>query len=175
MSSILSSQSVQKTTIPPAFLCSSSNEVMNDPVLALCGHLFERTIIEGVSNCPVDHMPIKGRELITFRKLKNEIESWKTNFLEPQAPKLPFEVTKTRLKERKESLYEEEKCREIRGRDRLVPPSDQKARYRSKSPIGTVRFSSTPNRVFRLVNGKKPQLMEVVSEIFHRILINLVD
>jgi len=166
MSSSPSSLSVQKHTIPPAFLCSSSNEVMNDPVLALCGHLFERIIAEGVSNCPVDHMPIKGRELIPFRKLKNEIESWKTHFLEPQVSELPFEVTKTRLQERKE----EEKCMEIRGRDSVALQSDRKVRYRSKSPIGTVRFSSTSDRVFHLVNGKKPQLMEVISEIFHRIL-----
>lgn len=83
MSNLLLNSSVQKSTIPPAFLCSSSNKVMDDPVLALCGHLFEKTVSESISNCPADETPL--RNCIPFDELKKSIEEWKASFVGVQA------------------------------------------------------------------------------------------
>jgi WD40 repeat protein len=75
----------QEPTTPPAFLCALTQQIMNDPVLSLCGHLFERTVVEAFPACPIDQSSITT--LIPFNELKREIETWKAHILGSQEVK----------------------------------------------------------------------------------------
>ncbi len=62
---------------PAAFLCTATHSVMQDPVLAICGHLFDRAITQKELVCPIDHKTLSGIRVIPFSELKVEIEKWK--------------------------------------------------------------------------------------------------
>ena len=65
------------TTAPaPAFLCTQTRRVMRDPVLALCGHLFERSIYESTPHCPVDHWKCDPKDAMDQPLLRGRIDSW---------------------------------------------------------------------------------------------------
>ena len=62
-------------TIPQAYLCSVSKQVMKYPVLGLCGHLFEEAVVKQTPICPKDNL--STREYIVLPQLKERIESFK--------------------------------------------------------------------------------------------------
>jgi len=58
--------------IPRAFCCSETGKLMRDPVLALCGHLFERSVVDGGGTlCPHDKNMV--REYVSCAELKELI------------------------------------------------------------------------------------------------------
>lgn len=61
---------------PPAFVCTGSQQLMKDPVLALCGHLFEREVAQKTALCPVDRTPINSKQCLPFAELKQAIQAW---------------------------------------------------------------------------------------------------
>lgn len=64
--------------VPPAYTCTASRTVMNDPVLNLCGHLFDNSALGTTPLCPVDQKPIDAAKCIPFAELKKAIEVWKS-------------------------------------------------------------------------------------------------
>lgn len=62
---------------PAAFLCKHSKNIMKDPVLSLCGHLFDRQVLENITKCPIDQSPLNPATVISFLELKTQIEIWK--------------------------------------------------------------------------------------------------
>jgi len=60
---------------PAVYLCTMSQKVMTDPVLGMCGHLFERSVIAKNPVCPVDHT--YSHKTISCSELKSEIENAK--------------------------------------------------------------------------------------------------
>lgn len=71
--------------IPAAFLCTATRSVMQDPVLAICGHLFDRAVTQKELICPIDQKMLSGIRVIPFAELKIEIEGWKAR-TEKSAP-----------------------------------------------------------------------------------------
>lgn len=62
---------------PPAFLCSLTGQVMEEPVMALCGHLFERSVTSQTSNCPLDGRVLDSEMLVPFSELQKTIRTWR--------------------------------------------------------------------------------------------------
>lgn len=62
---------------PRAFLCTGSEQIMTEPVLASCGHLFERAKLNPSRVCPIDNTSIDMSRLIPFAELKETIKRWK--------------------------------------------------------------------------------------------------
>ncbi len=58
---------------PRAFLCTRSQTIMQDPVLALCGHLFDRSVLAQTKLCPIDGSPIEIEDAIYLHDLKRKI------------------------------------------------------------------------------------------------------
>lgn len=59
---------------PKAYLCTATNRLMKDPVIALCGHLFERSIVEKTGLlCPIDRERVD--DFVPCRELKERIQS----------------------------------------------------------------------------------------------------
>lgn len=76
------------SSIPPAFLCTISKQVMDNPVLGLCGHLFERTVADNASICPLDNSSLTAEgSLVFLSELKKTIQVWKKNLPSSQATK----------------------------------------------------------------------------------------
>ena len=63
---------------PPAFICTSSKQLMKDPVLSLCSHLFERSVVQQTPTCPIDSQRINITYCIPCQELKSAIQSWKS-------------------------------------------------------------------------------------------------
>lgn len=63
---------------PPAFLCTQSKQVMENPILNLCGHLFDKNVLKSISHCPVDLSPLTVETCFVLNDLKNIIANWKT-------------------------------------------------------------------------------------------------
>ncbi|HEU64284.1 MAG: hypothetical protein KR126chlam4_00408 [Candidatus Anoxychlamydiales bacterium] len=74
MASVASS--VKISSIPPAFICSNSKKIMIDPVLSLCGHIFDRVVIQSLVNCPLDNYPINQEECIYLEELKQKNQNY---------------------------------------------------------------------------------------------------
>lgn len=75
---MLSASRITTNVQPPqAFICTHSKRVMEDPVLALCGHLFERSVAYNLKNCPIDSYPINPSGCITCKELADRIKTWK--------------------------------------------------------------------------------------------------
>ena len=66
-------------TPPNAFLCTSTQAVMTTPVLSLCGHLFEKTILNDGIQCPRDGCFCDSLTCIPFEELKQQIQRWKNS------------------------------------------------------------------------------------------------
>lgn len=62
---------VNTAKFPPAFLCTASQQIMKDPVLALCGHLFDRSVLQKIQKCPRDGYPL--HEVFAVPDLKQRI------------------------------------------------------------------------------------------------------
>ena len=62
--------------LPLAAYCTETRAVMNDPVLAMCGHLFERA--ELPTQCPVDKTQLVASSVITQVELTQRIKEWKS-------------------------------------------------------------------------------------------------
>lgn len=63
---------------PRAFLCSSTNRLMNDPILSLCGHLFNRSVfIQGSIKCSLDGEEHTIAKCFAQPELANAIAVWK--------------------------------------------------------------------------------------------------
>lgn len=64
-----------------AFLCTHTKEIMDDPVINICSHLFDRKVLDCISNCPLDKSPLN---IDTCFPLTNElgkaITEWKTRY-----------------------------------------------------------------------------------------------
>jgi WD40 repeat protein len=69
-----STQRIQFSQHPKAFTCSGSNKIMDDPVLALCGHLFDKNVLNQRSSCPIDGSSLIGA--IELPELKNRINAY---------------------------------------------------------------------------------------------------
>ncbi len=72
-------QTLTHSIPPPAFLCTQTRQVMEDPVINLCSHLFDRKILPTISHCPVDLEPLTIDSCIPLNDLKNAITNWKTH------------------------------------------------------------------------------------------------
>lgn len=73
-----------RSIIPTGFICQYSRKIMSEPVMGLCGHLFEKTIAHQIQRCPHDQTPLQ--EVIEFAELKRRIELWQA-FNTPAQPK----------------------------------------------------------------------------------------
>ncbi len=87
--SVSTNQMTTASLSPPDYVCTNSGQVMNQPVLSKCGHVFERSLIGVDSHCRLDKRPLVGRELIPLTELKVKIDIWKAyqigcNELAPQ-------------------------------------------------------------------------------------------
>ncbi len=67
------------SSLPQAFLCTKTGRVMTDPVLSLCGHLFERRVVERAQlRCPHDKIDIT--DYVSCSELKARIQQhYRTN------------------------------------------------------------------------------------------------
>jgi len=71
-------QKTELSDYPPAFLCTQCKVVMDDPIINLCGHLFDRKVLTSISHCPLDSTPLTIDSCIPLNDLKNAITNWKT-------------------------------------------------------------------------------------------------
>jgi hypothetical protein len=55
---------------------------MRDPVLSLCGHLFEKTVVESTPQCPIDTTPISAKNCIPLKELQSAITAWRLSHTE---------------------------------------------------------------------------------------------
>jgi|UPI000581ACAD hypothetical protein len=76
------SRRVQDNSHPPSFLCPLTYEIMNDPVVDLCAHSFERSAIvdwieeKGNACCPISRKALSVSDLVTNHVLAERIEKW---------------------------------------------------------------------------------------------------
>lgn len=62
-----------KIDTPQAYCCTATGKLMEDPVLALCGHLFEKCVVEdGSFLCPCDKK--KVTDYVACKELKERIK-----------------------------------------------------------------------------------------------------
>lgn len=74
-SGVAATRPAQEIGLPAAFLCSSSRQLMKDPVLSLCGHLFEKAFADLPENlCPIDKSKIT--QVFPVPTLKEAIAAW---------------------------------------------------------------------------------------------------
>ena len=70
----------KKPKPPPAFVCSITQEVMQDPVMNECGMTFERDAIERwmrrSKTCPLTNMQLSTFQTIPNMALRHAIEHW---------------------------------------------------------------------------------------------------
>lgn len=83
---------VSQANPPPAFVCTLSKTLMENPVIALCGHLFENTVAATQPLCPVDNTSLM--KLIPLTDLKQEIEKWKALQIAVTQKKLSASIVK---------------------------------------------------------------------------------
>lgn len=86
--------------VPKAYLCISSSKLMEDPVLALCSHIFDRSVVKELEICPQDGQKINKDKLIGLGELKKAIDDYKfaQGLVKPQAKWANFTQT---LREKK--------------------------------------------------------------------------
>lgn len=70
------------TAAPAPFYCSLSHQIMEDPVLSIHGYTFERCVIMrwlemGNRFCPCTGLDMSRKDLITARRLREEIDMWR--------------------------------------------------------------------------------------------------
>ena len=67
---------------PPSFACPLTMEIMEDPVMDLCAHNFERKaisawLLKNSSCCPISRKPLTTDDLVPNHTLAERIEKWK--------------------------------------------------------------------------------------------------
>jgi U-box domain len=75
-------QVMSRAQPPSRYICPLTLDLMNDPVLSIFGHSFERAAIfewltAGNEGCPLTRKPLRISHLISNVMLKREIDEWK--------------------------------------------------------------------------------------------------
>lgn len=65
------------TDVPKSFLCTINNTVMKSPHLGDCGHLFDASVFETKSFCPLDGAPLSPDNCLSLPQLAEKINLWK--------------------------------------------------------------------------------------------------
>lgn len=70
-----------QSSLPPSYVCPLTRRVMEDPVMDLCAHNFDRAAIcewlEQHDCCPISRKPTELTDLVTNHCLAERIERWK--------------------------------------------------------------------------------------------------
>jgi U-box domain len=81
---VFQSKRFTKSTIPKAYMCPITKDVMVDPVMNRSGRSYERTaILEWITSsqhgpyCPITKETLHIKDLIPNNKLRNEIRTWR--------------------------------------------------------------------------------------------------
>uniref|UniRef100_A0A6B2LRJ2 U-box domain-containing protein n=1 Tax=Arcella intermedia TaxID=1963864 RepID=A0A6B2LRJ2_9EUKA len=75
------SEAKPSLTIPPSFICPITQQIMEDPVIAVDGHSYEReAIIQWIKqrpDSPISRVPLSIEQLKPNNELKAQIMAWK--------------------------------------------------------------------------------------------------
>lgn len=131
--------SVVSGKAPAAFLCAHCDKEMKDPVLALCGHLFERACLPTAPFCPKDRQNLDVSQVVPFAELRQRIDAW-------QAAKMTRSMSKVSIQKPLEPVFTISNAHQddIHGFVQVSPDS-----FASASKDATLKLWSTDGSLLR--------------------------